>query len=244
MAGSYCISCLTEVSNFFLYICKSCVEKQSNFLCKDFIVPHIRKSQRIFASRGKNKPLICSTHSFVVSEYCKTCDVSFCSKCIANHRKHNCESVDDKASEVRAKVFNYVTDLKMQEKLLQLKNITNSELAQKNKDDARKFGIVVQNHCNRLAETELREVQEKSKYNKGQGEVLQHTCFEMFQMQKNVRELWSQPNSILIQNYASVFDKAEEFDLRYENCIKMKEKTVSLVLKISLAIVLKSLAKF
>ena len=135
MALSSCTSCLFEKSNFSLYLCESCIEEQSkdsnsNLMCEDCIVPHIRKNHTVIDSKG-NKPLICSAHSFVFSEYCKTCDVLFCLKCIANHRKHDYESIDDKASEIKAKVFDLLTDLEIQEKPLQLKNTTNSELVQK-----------------------------------------------------------------------------------------------------------------
>ena len=73
----------------------------------------------------------------------------------------------------------------------------------------------------------MREVQEKSKANEEDGEALQQSCFEIAQMQKNVRELLSEQNSTLIQNYANVFDKAEEFNLKYSKCMKIREKAVS-----------------
>ena len=196
------------------------------YYAKTALFPIFEKIIELLIQRVTNPSYAQPTVLFF-SEYCKTCNVLFCFKCIANHRKHDCESIDDKASQVRAKVFNLLTDLEIQEKPLQIKNTMNSEMVQKNKDDARKLGVIIQNHCNRLAETLLREIQEKSKANDGQVEALQNFCIEIAQLQKSVRDLLSEPNSNLIKNYASVINKAEEFDIKYKNCMKLKEKAVS-----------------
>ena len=231
MPLSSCSSCLTELETASFYRCTSCSTEQrelsnAKLLCEDCIIPHLRKKHLTIDSKG-NEPLACSVHSFIFSEFCKTCDVLFCLKCSAIHRKHDCKSIDEKASEVREKVFDLLTDLELKEKPIRLKITANSAIVQKNKTDAQEISLIVQNQCRNLEQTLLRDIEEKSKLNEVQGVFFSEVCDKTIQFQKSVRELLSESNPNLIQKYACIFDKAEDFKIMYEKSAKMNEVTVS-----------------
>ena len=113
MSSANCVSCSTILPILALYQCQTCSIEQkeassAETLCEDCLVPHLRKEHSIVDSKG-NKPLACTTHKFLFSNICKTCDVLFCSKCSAMHKQHDYQTIDKKATEIRTQVLNLLT---------------------------------------------------------------------------------------------------------------------------------------
>ena len=231
MSSSDCGSCLTTIPNIALYRCQTCTPNygetsSENLFCEDCLVPHIRKGHSIVDSKGF-EPIACAVHNFIVSEYCKTCDVLFCCKCLASHRKHECESLEEKALEVKTKVFSLLTDLENKEKPVQLRKTTFSKIVNQNKTDAEKISLAIESECNKLQENLLRDVLGKSKSNEKFEQNLENVCNELIDVQKSVRELLSESDQRLINNYSSVFMKVEKFQPMFESCTDQQELVVS-----------------
>ena len=55
------------------------------------------------------------------SLYCKTCDVTFCSKCTSDHSKHELGSSAQRACEIRKELFEILTESEKNEKPLRVK---------------------------------------------------------------------------------------------------------------------------
>ena len=94
---SKCVTCLSNLPNETLYRCQTCHREQDEasgfeYFCENCLVSHIRKGHSVIDCKG-DKPLICSEHSLICLEYCKTCDVTFCYKCLGSHSKHEFEAV-------------------------------------------------------------------------------------------------------------------------------------------------------
>ena len=133
---SACVICLSNLATAALYRCTTCHSGKNEassveFLCEDCLVPHIRKGHSVIDSKG-DEPLTCTEHGFLCLQYCKSCNIPFCCKCLQIHSEHKFQSMDGKASEVRAEVFEVLTELESKEKPLRVKQETLSNALQKN----------------------------------------------------------------------------------------------------------------
>ena len=229
MTESVCVACEEIFPNMQLYRCQSCSEKQdksaaNEFLCEDCLISHTRKGHSIVDSKG-NEPLICSKHSFVCTEYCKTCDVPFCVKCLRNHSKHELQLMDEKASEVKAKVFELLTELEIKEKPLRLKQEANLNICHKNQQLIQDLKELVKEECKKLEEKMLEKIDAKSKLNADKSNDLKIVYDKLLELQKTTRELLSQSNPKLLQNIVATANDIQSFEPHYNDSI-IKESQV------------------
>ena len=233
MSSANCVSCLTNLPILSLYQCHTCSTEQkeassAETLCEDCLVPHLRKDHSIVDSKG-NEPLACTTHKFLFSVFCKTCDVLFCCKCSAQHMKHDCETIGKKATEIRTQVFNLLTDLENKEKPLRVKNESISNLVEKNAEEANQFSAFVREQCKKLENSILQDIEEKSKSNELQRHTLSTACVKLVETQQSLRKLLSGSNSKLIQTCATDLTKADELIKLCDEIVQQREQTISFI---------------
>ncbi|XP_063726959.1 transcription intermediary factor 1-alpha-like [Symsagittifera roscoffensis] len=231
MSNSVCVSCEDTFPNIKLNRCQSCSEKQDNaavveFLCEDCVIAHIRKGHTVVDSKG-NEPLTCSKHSLICTEYCATCDVPFCLKCIGNHSDHKFQSVDEKASEVKAKVFEILEELEMKEKPLRLKQKANADVYSQNKQLVHDLKEMVKEECKKLEEHLLRKIDEKLELNNDLSSELKSIYEKLLDLQKMTRELLSQSNPRLLKDIVATAKNVQNFEPIYNDSIVKESKVFS-----------------
>ena len=117
-----------------LYYCETCDQSaecsnkiSKSLLCETCIGPHVRTGHDVRTSKGQ-APLVCGDHKKLHNLYCKSCDVTFCPKCLGEHSEHKMGSIDERATEIKKEVFEMLTTLELDEKPLRLKKENFSEL--------------------------------------------------------------------------------------------------------------------
>ena len=122
-ANPVCYSCGETESE--LYYCETCsnLEESSNekeVLCDLCVGPHIGSSHKVLTSKGQ-EPLICQHHRRLHNQYCLTCDVTFCAKCIKDHTQHKIGIMEERVIEIKKEVFEMMSKLESVEKPLRAK---------------------------------------------------------------------------------------------------------------------------
>ena len=218
---SKCITCLSNLPNETLYRCQTCHREQDEasgfeYFCENCLVSHIRKGHSVIDCKG-NKPLVCSTHSLICLEYCKTCDVTLCYKCLGSHSKHEFQPAEVKGSELKRKVFELLTDLEMKEKPLRLKQ---EETIRKNQEIAQRLEEFIKGELKKLEENVREKINQKSTANDRLSGELTTACNDLLSLQGRTRALLSQSNANLAHNYAIVAEECSNFESRYNDSIK------------------------
>ena len=132
--NSECSSYMETLPLTVMYRCKSCradssaaesdgimASRDETFYCRLCIVgPHLRRNHEIVDSKGYN-PAVCDEHRNLCLYYCETCPCVFCSDCTKSHNLRKFQPLEEKASEVRGKIFAYITSSEEQSKPLKHK---------------------------------------------------------------------------------------------------------------------------
>ena len=115
-------------ANVDLFTCDICAIKQwsegngdtPKYYCSCCIMRCTKVGHKIRNLKGQ-EPLVCSEHKIVKSEYCQTCDVPFCFKCLPKHGKHEPNPLEPKASNRKRKIFDILSQMENAEKPLRKK---------------------------------------------------------------------------------------------------------------------------
>ena len=101
-----------------MYRCRSCNGNETSatdkvsgepVFCKMcIVVSHLRQDHEIIDYKGY-RPAECETHMNLCHYYCEICAVVFCFDCIEDHVAHRYQPITLKATELRKKVFQYLT---------------------------------------------------------------------------------------------------------------------------------------
>ena len=158
---------------------------------------------------------------------CKTCDVPFCLKCIGNHSDHKFQSADEKASEVKAKVFEILEELEMKEKPLRLKQKANADVYSQNKQLVHDLKEIVKEECKKLEEHLLRKIDEKLELNNDLSSELKSVYEKLLDLQKMTRELLNQSNPRLLKNIVATAKNVQNFEPIYNDSIVKESKVFS-----------------
>ena len=134
-----CWSCGEPEKN--LYSCDTCESQfsaattgsshEKRCFCDSCVVQHVRKGHDVKNAKGQ-PPMVCSAHNNLHSHFCRTCDVTFCVKCLQEHQDHQLATVEERAKEVRKEVFKILTEAEMSEKPVRSK--TKSAVNQNERD--------------------------------------------------------------------------------------------------------------
>ena len=106
----YCSVCEEVVSNNQLFLCKTCAAENSEnendeLICDNCIFFHSWKGHSISHSNGQ-ETVICSKHKQPSLDFCSTCEVTICCKCLRFHavHQHEIRSLDNVVAEIKGKV--------------------------------------------------------------------------------------------------------------------------------------------
>ena len=205
--SSECSLCNLLFQNDQLYQCTKCLEKQDNtatleLKCELCIVPHIRKHiQNVVDSKG-NKPAVCGEHQQLRLEYCKTCDISCCSKCLNTHSKHEFQSLYEKNKELITSIHEVLTDLETEkEKPLRRKTEEVSALVDKKRKEITDLKQQNANELNLIQEKAYEILEMKQKGIEKELLDLQGNVDELGQMQEKCRTLLSMSTAFIINDF-------------------------------------------
>ena len=225
--------CLSTIPPVSLYRCETCssdLEKGSTpeIFCEICVFPHIRKQHSVIDSKGK-EPFACPQHALPCLEYCHTCDVPLCCKCLTKHSQHTFQPMEEKAAIVKAQVFETLTSLELKEKPLRLKKEAMSNTVQQNLDEGEALSRNLEHECKNLQESLVPEIKNTSKVNYERNRKLANFCEKLNNTQQRVRDLLSQSNAELIQNYKTVLQEVETYDKTHEESMLIQDRNTELL---------------
>ena len=118
--GYFCAGCEDKIEPDAHYKCNTCTDNAveavaTESFCDSCIPWHLKKGHSIVDWKGF-EPAVCSDHKQLCLEYCVTCELIFCSKCLGNHRMHDFKPLHEKAGEVRSQIHQYLADWETNEK--------------------------------------------------------------------------------------------------------------------------------
>ena len=83
--------------------------------CDTCILPHCRKGHKILDSVSQ-PVLVCDQHKMLLNDFCCDCDILLCLKCMREHKSHKLAPIEERAKEIRMKVFEQLTKFENMEK--------------------------------------------------------------------------------------------------------------------------------
>ena len=211
MESLTCFSC--DDGSVNLYSCESCAidsdecsnDIQKELLCDFCVAPHVKKGHDVRTIKGQ-LPMICDTHKVLHTLYCKTCGVSYCSKCSKGHSKHELGDIEERATELKKEVFEILTELELVEKplrgkkksIIEQKVCHESEQQQlkeqffKEIDDLKNAGVkLIEKNCGLFSDKEA---------------TIVGTIDEAVDLQQKARNVLSLDNSMLINEFKELQD--------------------------------------
>ena len=203
-----CASCEEDCEVERLYKCvqcntSDCPEKPVEFMCELCISVHIKKGHSVLDHRSL-EPAVCQEHKQLCLDYCITCNEIFCSRCLGKHRKHDFQSLNEKASELRAKVFELLTDWEKNEKVALEKSEDVSTIVDIHKMEVEKVVKEVEDTLDKVKENLTAEIRSKFReFEDVQSWIKQHIA-SVGQTQSDLRGLLCQSNGNLVNSFPTV----------------------------------------
>ena len=188
---STCIS-TTDLSGAPLYYCDMCI-----------ILLHVKKGHEIL-DYNSLKPEICSEHKMISSLFCTSCTEIHCTKCVSKHTNHNIMSLKEKASEVRSKIFEKLSELENNESCIR----ETKERLIENRDSYRVgYEILVQNvssELDKVKQAVLNRIKIEHDKVMGAGKESDDNLELLFKSEKDLRGLLSQSNGLMVTKFPEV----------------------------------------
>ncbi|XP_075260891.1 uncharacterized protein LOC142352277 isoform X2 [Convolutriloba macropyga] len=205
-----CSSC--EETDLELYYCETCflstddnamLPAVKELLCEICLGPHIRKRHDVRLSNGQ-EALVCSQHRRLHSDYCRTCDVTFCGSCLGNHSEHKMGTIDERAIEIKKKVFEMLTKLELDEKPLRAKKEAVSECVKRCESGQLKLKELFEKEIEALRQLGLKQIDENLKKIKFEEEEICNGIDHVLDLQSCSRNLLVATNPHLIHDFKRV----------------------------------------
>ena len=204
-----CFSC--DENDVELFYCETCSivagddeePKEKQFLCELCLGPHIRKRHLVHTSSGQ-EPLICSQHRRIHGDYCRTCDVTFCPKCLGEHSEHKMGSIDERATEIKKEVFEMLTKLELDEKPLRARKETVCDVVKRSETEQIKLKELLEKEIEKLREMCLKIIDENLEKVKSGVTDISNGIESVLTLQSCSRSLLVATNSHLIQDFKRV----------------------------------------
>ena len=201
---------LCEDEEVELFNCESCdcTETESSqlivisFLCGICILSHLKRGHTVKDVKGQ-EPLVCEKHKMLQNQYCRTCDSVFCWACMKDHSEHKFDNLDNRASELKANVFEMMNNLEQSEKPLRTK---------KEEIDSKIAEHITEQECLRecflsevenLKQTGLKVIDENCLLFDEDKQNVSACIEKIVELQAKMRDLLSVSNSHLVKDYAS-----------------------------------------
>ena len=220
-----CSSC--EESELELYYCETCSEsanctdKSTNereLLCEICLGAHVRKGHKVATLKGQ-EPLICSQHRRLHNQFCQTCDVTFCPKCLGEHSKHEMGSIDERAIEIKKEVFEMLTKLELDEKPLRAKKESISDLKKIHEGELSDVRARFEKEIAELRRIGLKRIDENLKQLEKEEKELVDDIDQVLRLQKSSRDLLSLTSPHLINDIKQVRVDFDETCKKFEDAL-------------------------
>ena len=128
MAGSEefvrtkCCTCCETFDADDMFKCSTCMDNVDGataveFHCDVCIVSHLRKGHEVLDHKYL-KPALCGDHKNLCSLFCSNCEEVLCLNCVSKHLGHGMIPLKEKAAELRIKVFELISELDRNEKIV------------------------------------------------------------------------------------------------------------------------------
>ena len=202
-----CSSCEESCASELLYKCTQCnVSNNPKFLCDLCVAPHIKKKHPILDHRNL-EPAVCSEHRQLCLDYCITCDEVSCAKCLVKHSKHEFKPLNEKASEVRAKVFEMLTVWEKNEKISLEKSKEISKIVDVHETETEQLVKEVESMLDKVKETLTAEIKSKFTEFKATENWVKDHVRNVGQTQSDLRGLLCQSNGSMVASISTVLAK-------------------------------------
>ena len=200
-----CSSCEESIAIDLLYRCTPCnmsddPKKPVDFLCDHCVVLHIKKGHNVLDHRSM-EPAVCPDHKQLCSHFCIDCGVVFCVKCLEKHCKHDFQSLNEKASELRAKLFDLMTDWEKKEKVALQKSEDVSGAAGVHENEVEQMIQEVESTLNNVEDTLIAEIRSKLAEFSDKKNWLEDHVQKVGKTQKDMRSLLCQSNGTLVTSF-------------------------------------------
>ena len=193
------------------------------YLCQTCIVHHL--IDHIIVDRKGEKPLICREHKMLQHEYCRTCDVTFCWRCTSIHSGRTFEPLEERASELKGKVFEVLTELKLDEKPLRVEKSSIS-IIEKHKNEQRLIREQIDEEIDKLRTACYKAIEDNCKLMYDDLENISQLVDETVVLQKKLRHLLSSSSANIIKNFPEIENDVILNKINGNKLINLDESTL------------------
>ena len=208
-----CSSC--DDSNVNLYSCECCAidsdecsnDIQKELLCDLCVASHVKKGHDVKTAKGQ-VPVMCETHKILHTLYCKTCDVTYCTKCSKIHSQHELGDIEERVAELKKKVFEILTEFELDEKPLRAKkeSIIEQKVCHDSEQNQLKERFLEE--MEKLKEAGLKVIEKNSRIFSEKEQKVVEVIDKVVEMQQSARNLLCHDNSMLIKDFGQLQDLA------------------------------------
>ena len=223
-AESTCTNCDDVVPFESILKCVTCSDKVTDpdqpllLLCDGCIKLHIKKNHKFTDSRGF-EPSVCKEHFQLCSEFCITCEKVCCTKCLRVHSEHKFEPLKEKADEIRAIVFEALTQWELNEKPARAKKELVSAKMTSQKEDIKNLLDYVEKKVDEMKTDVVREIRSNLiDLESSEKEIEDHIMKIVF-LQKDLRGLLQNSESAMVEKFketSKVIDNCLEWQKQIE----------------------------
>ena len=221
-----------------LFRCEDCSGHQRGTnsdgkkLCKRCVIPHLQCDHTLTDGKG-NKVLICSEHKMLQHEYCRTCDSPFCWECTSKHSGHKFGPLDVRASEVRKKVFESLSEFEYEEKLMNAVKAEIAEKVEKHEEEQKSLREKFMAEVEKLKQKGLKTIEDNCNIMKEHLKAVD----DVVEIQQKLRDLLSVPNDHLVNEFREVDKKMKQLriasdKMKKENAVILTCDVESIVAKV------------
>ena len=211
---SACTNCEDAFPVENIFKCVTCSDTITDpaqpleFFCDGCVTYHIKKNHQIADNRGF-EPFVCKDHKQLCSEFCKTCEKLCCVKCLRDHIKHEVEPLKKKASEVRAKVFEALTQWELNEKPARAKKELVSATLASRREDAEKLIDYVENQIEKIKEKVVHEIRSKLTGMESSEKDVEAHIKDVVDLQQDFRNVLQSSEGAMIESFTESSAKIE-----------------------------------
>ena len=205
-AESTCTNCEDVVPSESILKCVTCSDKVADpqqpleLLCGDCVKSHVKKSHKLADSRGF-EPSVCREHNQLSSEFCKTCEKLCCVKCLRDHRKHEFEPLKEKATEIRAKVFEALTRWELYEKPARAQKELVSTVIISQKEDVEKLLSYIEKKIDEMKTNVVREIQSNLVDLEDSVKEIEDHILNVVDLQQELRSLLQTSEGAMVEKF-------------------------------------------
>jgi len=207
-----CSNC--KDANVDLFTCDSCANDDKSgengdfpkFFCSWCVIRCTKVGHKIRNLKGQ-EPLVCSEHKIVKTEYCQTCDVPFCFKCLTDHGKHEFSSLESRANSLKTKVFEFLSELEAAEKPIRMQGDELKEKIDEHQIGQNELRNYLLKEWEQVKAELVKKVEENCQIGSEDLAKMELLINDTVDQQPNLRRLLSMSNAHLIQNFPAVEEK-------------------------------------